>query len=138
MKTQRNLVELDRAQALGLLERAPFGRVAFISEGFPTIRPYNHVVVDGEIIVHTRQSTAFAQAVIESAGLEVAFQADEIEPHHRLGWSVVVSGIASEMTDRRRAEPLARQVRTWIDHPMNTVIVIKPQVVSGFRLTVAN
>lgn len=136
MQTQRKLIELDRAQALGLLARAPFGRVVFTIGGLPTVRPINHVVVDGEVVVHTRGVSAFAKAVRKSPGLVVAYQADEIEPHSRLGWSVVVSGTASTVDDPERAERLARQVGTWVDHPVDTVIAVRPQVVNGFRLTI--
>ncbi len=135
VQTQRKLIELDRAQALGLLARASFGRVVFTIGGLPTVRPLNHVVVDEEVIVHTRGETAFAKSVLKAGGLVVAYQADEIDPHGRLGWSVVVSGTAYVVDDPSRAKRLARQVRTWIDHPVDTVIAIKPQVVSGFRLT---
>ncbi len=138
MQTQRRLIELDRAEALGLLAHAPFGRVVFTVGGLPTVRPINHVVVDGEVVVHTRGDSAFARAVRRSPGLVVAYQADEIEPHGRLGWSVVVSGTADAVDDPERASRLARQVGTWVDHPVDTVIAIRPQVVNGFRLTIAN
>jgi len=138
VQTQRRLIELDRTQALGLLERAPFGRVVFTIGGLPTVRPINHVVVDGEVVVHTRESSAFGRAVRKSPGLVVAYQADEIEPHSRLGWSVVVFGTASTVEDPERATRLAKQVGTWVDHPVDTVIAVRPQVVNGFRLTIAN
>ena len=124
--------------ALDLLGRAQFGRVVFTLGGLPTVRPINHVMVDGEVIVHTRSETAFAQAVQRTGGLIVAYQADQIDLSGRLGWSVVVSGLAYTVDDPSRAEHLARQVNSWIDQPMDTVIAIKPQVVSGFRLTVSD
>lgn len=129
-------IELDPKLALGLLGHAEYGRVAFVSNGLPTIRPLNHVVDDGRIIIHTRQSSAFAQAVANEPGLHVAYQADEIEPHSRLGWSVLVTGTATDASDDLRAEQLGRRVQSWIDRPLDMIIAIDPQEVSGLRLTI--
>lgn len=137
MENQRVPIELDPKLALGLLGHVEFGRVAFVVNGLPTIRPLNHVVVDGQIIVHTRHTTAFAQTVRGHAGLRVAYQADEIEKDSRLGWSVLVSGIAGDITDKRRDEKLGPQVRSWMARPLDTIIAIKPLEVTGLRLTIA-
>jgi nitroimidazol reductase NimA-like FMN-containing flavoprotein (pyridoxamine 5'-phosphate oxidase superfamily) len=136
VENQRVPIELDPKLALGLLGQIEFGRVAFVSDGRPTIRPLNHVVVDGQVIVHTRHTTAFARAVRGHAGLRVAYHADEIERHSRLGWSVLVSGTATDITDDRRAERLGPQVRSWMSHPLDTVIAIEPLEITGLRLTV--
>lgn len=128
--------ELSPKLALGLLGHEEFGRVAFVSDGLPTIRPINHVVYEGTILVHTRHTTAFAQAVFEHPGLAVAYQADEIDRHSRLGWSVLVVGTASDVTDSRRGERLGPRVQSWLDHPLDTVIAITPQEVTGLRLTI--
>ncbi len=137
MENKRVPIQLGPKIALGLLERAEFGRVAFLSETGPTIRPLNHVVVDDRILVHTRHTTAFAKAVIGHPGLAVAYQADEIEPHSRLGWSTLVTGTATEVTDEHRAERLGPQVRSWVDNPLDTVIAIDPEEITGLRLTIA-
>lgn len=136
MEIQRVPVELDAKLAFGLLGHAEFGRVAFVSDGIPTIRPLNHVVVDGRIIIYTRHTSAFAQALRDQAGLQVAYQADEIEPHSRLGWSVLVTGTATDVSDDRRSPQLALQVQSWMKHPLDMVIAIEPQEVSGLRLTI--
>lgn len=138
MQQQRHLFELGREDALGLLARAPFGRVVFTHRALPTVRPVNHIVADGEVVIRTRLTTTFGQAVTSAGGLIVAYQADEIEPHSRLGWSVVVTGTAYVITDPDRVASLTPQVKSWLDHEMDGLIAIKPQVVNGFRLTVAH
>lgn len=136
MDNQRVPVELDPKLAFGLLGHAEFGRVAFVSDGVPTIRPLNHVVVDGRIIIYTRHTSAFAQAVRGHEGLQVAYQADEIERHSRLGWSVLVIGTATDVSHDRRSPQLALQVQSWMQHPLDMVIAINPEEVSGLRLTI--
>lgn len=136
MEEKRVPIDLDPKLALGLLGHAEFGRVAFLADGGPTIRPLNHVVVDGRIIIHTPHTSAFAKAVRDHARLQVSYQADEIEPHSRLGWSVLVAGTATDVSDDRRSEQLGRQVQSWIDGPLDMVIAIDPQEVTGLRLTI--
>lgn len=138
MENKRVLVELDPKVALGMLGHAEFGRVAFVANGIPIIRTLNHVVDDGRIIIFTRHSSAFAQAVLNQPDLQVAYQADEIERHSRLGWSVLVTGTATDASNDRRSEQLGRKVQSWIDRPLDTVIAIKPQEVTGLRLTIAS
>lgn len=138
MENKRVPVELDPKVALSLLGHAEFGHVAFIANGIPTIRPLNHVVDEGRIIIFTRHSSAFAQAVLNEPGLQVAYQADEIERHSRLGWSVLVTGTAKDASGDRRSEQLGRKVQSWIDRPLDMVIAIKPQEVTGLRLTIAS
>ncbi|WP_199044390.1 pyridoxamine 5'-phosphate oxidase family protein [Glycomyces salinus] len=136
MENKRAPVELDPKLALGLLGHAEFGRVAFVFNGVPTIRPLNHVVVDGRVIVYTRHSSAFAREVLHQSSLQVAYQADEIEPHSRLGWSVLITGTATVVSRERHSEQLGMQVRSWLDRPLDTVIAIRPREISGLRLTI--
>ncbi|MDA1359091.1 pyridoxamine 5'-phosphate oxidase family protein [Glycomyces luteolus] len=136
MENQRVPVPLDPELAFGLLGQAEFGRVAFVSDGVPTIRPLNHVVVDGRIIVYTRHTSALAKSLRGHVGLKVAYQADEIEPSSRLGWSVLVTGTAVDASDEPHSEQLALQVETWMKYPLDMVIAITPQEVTGLRLTI--
>ena len=135
MENQRVPVELDPKHALELLGGAEFGRVAFLADGVPTIRPLNHVVLDGRIIIYTRHTSALAQAVRDRVNPQVTYQADEIEPRTRLGWSVLVTGTAADISRELHAEQLGLQVQSWMKHPLDMVIAIEPQEVTGLRLT---
>jgi nitroimidazol reductase NimA-like FMN-containing flavoprotein (pyridoxamine 5'-phosphate oxidase superfamily) len=135
---ERVPVELDAKVAMGLLTRAEFGRVAFVADGLPVIRPLNHVVFEGRIIVFTGRSSVFAGAVRARPGLAVAYECDEIEAHGRIGWSVLVSGAARDVTGEPGAERLGMRVQSWIDRPLDTVIAITPREVTGLRLTVGH
>jgi hypothetical protein len=135
---ERVPVELDPKHALELLGGAEFGRVAFLADGVPTIRPLNHVVLDGRIIVYTRHTSALAQAVRRQADLPVTYQADEIEHRSRLGWSVLVTGTAADISRDFHARQLGLQVQSWMKLPLDMVIAIEPQEVTGLRLTAGN
>ncbi|MGC0336729.1 pyridoxamine 5'-phosphate oxidase family protein [Streptomyces sp. SLBN-8D4] len=47
------MVALIREEALGLLGTVQLGRVAFTDQALPAIRPVNHLVAEGDIIVRT-------------------------------------------------------------------------------------
>jgi nitroimidazol reductase NimA-like FMN-containing flavoprotein (pyridoxamine 5'-phosphate oxidase superfamily) len=135
---EREPVELEPNVAMAYLIHAEFGRVAFVVDDLPVIRPLNHAVVDGDIFVYTHHASAFAKAVRARPGLPVAYQSDEIKPHSHIGWSVLVAGTATDASDHPRAVQLGRQVQSWIGRPHDTVIAIHPREVTGLRLTIAH
>jgi len=131
----RAIVELDRATALELLATVPIGRVVFSRNALPAIRPVNHIVEeDGLVIVRTRLASRLTSAVRGNSGVVVAYEADEIDPHLRTGWSVVVTGLAHTVTDPTRIARYERLLHPWVDGIMDTVIEIEPAMVSGIRL----
>jgi hypothetical protein len=136
VENERVPVEIDPSLVLGLLGQAGFGRVAFVAGGVPTIRPLNHVVLDGRIILYTRHTSALAQAIREQADLQVAYQADEIDQDTRLGWSVLATGTALDISNEIHADQLGLQVQSWMKYPLDMVIAIEPQEVTGLRLTI--
>ena len=138
----RALRELDRDEALDLLGSVSYGRVVFTLAALPAIRPVNHVVDDGEVVIRTRRlaglSTALAEhadpALDQNPDLVVAYEADELDPASRTGWSVVVTGIARTVTDPARLARISARLRPWVDSEMDTAIAITPEIVTGMRL----
>lgn len=85
---------------------------------------------DGEIIIHTQLSAKAARTVDQV----VAFQADDLDPARRLGWSVVVTGTAQLISDPERVARYQQQLRPGVDIVMDMIIGIRPWFVNGFRL----
>ncbi|MEU5410337.1 pyridoxamine 5'-phosphate oxidase family protein [Nocardia asteroides] len=130
----RDVVELERAEALRLVAGAPFGRVVFTRDALPAIRPVNHLV-DGEaIIVRTRVTSRLTSAVHGNAPVVVAYAVDDIDPVRRTGWSVMVTGFARTVTDPERVARYERLLRPWVGRVMDTVLAIEPEIVAGIRL----
>ncbi|MEV6325268.1 pyridoxamine 5'-phosphate oxidase family protein [Nocardia sp. NPDC051787] len=131
----RDVVELDRAEAMWLLESAPLGRVVFTRDALPAIRPVNHLVEDGGvIIVRTQLISRLSSAVRGNSPVVVAYEADDIDPVRRVGWSVVVTGLAHTITDADRIARYEQLLHPWVDKVMDTVIAIEPTIVTGIRL----
>ncbi|MCP2278060.1 Pyridoxamine 5'-phosphate oxidase [Nocardia amikacinitolerans] len=133
-RTDCDVVELAREEALTLLARAPFGRVVYTRDALPAIRPVNHLLDDGLLIVRTRLASQFSATVRSRSEVVVAYEADDIDIDRRTGWSVVVTGIARPVTDPARTARYQRILRPWIGAPMDGVIEIEPTLVSGIRL----
>jgi hypothetical protein len=141
IEAPRSVEQLTRDEAMDLLASVPFGRVVFTLAALPAIRPVNHVLDDGEVVIRTRRlagiSTALAdhaEALDQEPDLVVAFEADLLDPVERTGWSVVVTGIARPITDPQRLARIGGRLQPWVDSMMDTAIAISPEIVHGVRL----
>lgn len=130
----RRLTELDRAQAMALLATVEYGRVVFTHNALPAIRPINHIIDGGDIIIRTRLSAKVAARVHPTRGAVVAYQADQIDLTDRSGWSVVATGYAQPVTDPDEIARFERMLVPWLDLPMDVIIRIHPEITTGYRL----
>ncbi|MFE2960059.1 pyridoxamine 5'-phosphate oxidase family protein [Nocardia tengchongensis] len=131
----RATVAMGREEALRLLASVPFGRVIFTRDALPAVRPVNHLVEDGEIvIVRTRLTSRLTSTVRADSNVVVAYEADDIDPVEQLGWSVVVTGIARPVTDPERVARYEALLRPWVDGMMDSIVAIEPTLVTGVRL----
>ena len=72
---------LDRDEAMRLLATVDYGRVVFTLNALPAVRPVNHLVDDGQIIIRTRLSSAISIVVgTADPGVVVAYEADKFDP----------------------------------------------------------
>ena len=86
------LSELSTEQCLSLLATQPVGRLALSNPGgAPLVVPVNFVV-DGDAIVF-RTDPGLKLRLLDRG--PVSFQVDFVDPYHRRGWSVLVTGVAS-------------------------------------------
>ena len=138
----RRVEQLTRTEAMSLLASVPYGRVVFTLAALPAIRPVNHVLDDGEVVIRTRRLAGISTVLAEHAdGLDqqpdlvVAYEADLLDPVERTGWSVVVTGIARTISDPHRLARIGGRLLPWVDSAMDTAIAITPEIVTGVRLT---
>ena len=122
--------QLTRAEALRLLGEVPFGRVIFIHRTMPAVRPVNHVIDHGAVIIRTH----LGAAVLNAVGTVVTYQADVIDPTSHLGWSVILHGYAHAVTDPDSVDRYEQLLHPWVRGEMDHVIRINPEIVTGFEL----
>ncbi|QYX75261.1 pyridoxamine 5'-phosphate oxidase family protein [Streptomyces akebiae] len=133
----RRSVDLDSDEALRLLGSVSFGRIVFTRHALPTVRPVNHVLDDGDIVIRTHEGTALTARAQEAddLGVVVAYEADSIDPETHLGWSVVVTGYARPVTDPEELARYQAMLRPWVSGSMDHAVRIRPDLVTGIRLT---
>jgi nitroimidazol reductase NimA-like FMN-containing flavoprotein (pyridoxamine 5'-phosphate oxidase superfamily) len=136
----RRRIDLDRAEALRLLGSVSLGRVVFTRQALPTVRPVNHVLDAGDIVIRTQEGAALTSHARpgDGTGVVVAYEADAIDPDTHLGWSVVVTGYARLVTDPAELVRIRRLLTTWAPQEgMDQAVRIRPDLVTGVLLTAA-
>jgi nitroimidazol reductase NimA-like FMN-containing flavoprotein (pyridoxamine 5'-phosphate oxidase superfamily) len=99
------LRELSRGDCLGLLGSAAVGRVGISIDAMPAVLPVNFALHEQTIVFRSGPGTKLSAA---TCGAVVAFEADGYDAEGHTGWSVMVRGVAHEITDAA----LLEQVRT--------------------------
>ncbi|WP_306955877.1 pyridoxamine 5'-phosphate oxidase family protein [Streptomyces sp. B4I13] len=133
----RQSVELDGVEALRLLGSVSLGRIVYTRHALPTIRPVNHVLDGGDIVIRTHEGAALTSHTTQSGhlGVVVAYEADSIDPDTHLGWSVVATGYAHLVTDPGELARYQAMLRPWVNRTMDYAVRIRPDLVTGIRLT---
>jgi nitroimidazol reductase NimA-like FMN-containing flavoprotein (pyridoxamine 5'-phosphate oxidase superfamily) len=127
------MAEIDRGQALRLLGSVPMGRIVFTRHAMPAIRPVNHVLDDGHILIRSHASATVVSAADNARGVVVAYQADHIDPVSQAGWSVVVTGTAHLVPDPGEVARYQQLLTSWLGGDMDQVIRIRPAMITGVR-----
>jgi hypothetical protein len=133
-ETGRLMKPMTRDEALRRLGSVPLGRIVFTRHAMPVIRPANHLIDEGQVIIGSHESPAIAIAAGQGPGTVVVYEADDLDPATRTGWSVMVTGLARLVTDPGQAARYRQALRPWLAGPISQVISIDPQIVSGFEL----
>lgn len=133
MGHDRNGLEILTApECRNLLRGVAVGRVGVSSEALPVVLPVNFVVDGDRIVIRTNPGTKLDAAVRNAV---VAFEADQYDALDHSGWSVMVVGRATEVTDppelaRVRTLPL----RAWGVVPAGRYVAITMDMVTGRRI----
>jgi nitroimidazol reductase NimA-like FMN-containing flavoprotein (pyridoxamine 5'-phosphate oxidase superfamily) len=123
---------LDEAECLELLARSSIGRVAVTIGAVPAVFPVNYRLVDRSILFRTGAGTKLDAAVRRAV---VAFEVDEVDPLYHEGWSVLVVGMADELTDPDLLERARRMpLEPWAPGDRPFLVRIGLDYVSGRRI----
>ncbi|MFE1441714.1 pyridoxamine 5'-phosphate oxidase family protein [Streptomyces sp. NPDC058739] len=124
---------LDRQECLGLLAKVPVGRVVYTRHALPAVLPINFALdTDDSVLLHTSPDSDLVRAV---DGFVVAFEADEFDAATRSGWSVIVTGRGTVVTDPAEHERLMRAGPTsWMPLRDAVFVRIEAEMVTGREL----
>jgi nitroimidazol reductase NimA-like FMN-containing flavoprotein (pyridoxamine 5'-phosphate oxidase superfamily) len=109
---QGQLEELDDRECATLLQSHDLGRIAVVDRELrPLIFPVNYFFDEGVVVVRTAPGTKLDLA----PGAHVGFEIDGWDADKGVGWSVLVKGIAHDVTPRRAQ---TGWMRFWPVQPM--------------------
>lgn len=119
---------LARGECLELLATASIGRVIFTDGGLPVVLPVTFILDEDAVVFRTRADSRLAT---KTSGAVLAFEADDVEPALRVGWSVSVCGQA---TTGPVSDVLNRRLHAWAPGTRDVAVRIPLTVVTGRRI----
>jgi nitroimidazol reductase NimA-like FMN-containing flavoprotein (pyridoxamine 5'-phosphate oxidase superfamily) len=134
MNPTRRTEELDVDTCLDLLAGQQVGRLGFVDDtGDPVVLPVNYLLDRGVVVIRTAEGSKLAAAVRKA---RVAFEIDEFDSELRIGWSVLVKGVADELwasaeLDLARSLPL----EPWAGGSREHYVLIMSTSITGRRIT---
>jgi nitroimidazol reductase NimA-like FMN-containing flavoprotein (pyridoxamine 5'-phosphate oxidase superfamily) len=122
---------LDEALMYERLRRARFARIAYVDGDQPVVVPVNIATGEDQRVV---LRTAADSALAGLDGRRVAIELDGHDTGLRTGWSILVLGMARDITeahdvDARRWRRIA--VDTWAPGVRDRLLVVVPSSITG-------
>jgi uncharacterized protein len=128
----RNGLEiLDRASCVQLLGSAHVGRIALSMGAIPVVLPVNFTMLDDDVLIRTALGSKLEAAATNAV---VAFEVDKFDAIYHCGWSVLVQGFATEITDPAELDRARQAPLTPWSGVNGHYLRVETQIVSGRRL----
>lgn len=132
VEIDRNGLEvLDTDECVGLLASRSVGRLGVSVRALPTILPVSYAVVDGRVLVRTGAGSRLDAAARDAV---VAFEVDDIDEGQGTGWSVVVTGMATEQDEPVLDDQVCARLDRWVPGRDGRLVAIPLDRVSGRRV----
>ena len=132
--SEPSLQVLTAEECYLLLATQQVGRLGVNADHYPLIFPVNYGLDRGIIVIRTNPGTKLAAA----AHANVTFEVDQIDYFTRTGWSVLVRGLAEEVTAEHRAELIkatkASGVQPWAPGDHGHWLRLIPHAITGRRI----
>jgi uncharacterized protein len=129
-RSERDFVALGRQQCFDLLESHHLGRVAWQAADLPQILPVTYVMHQGSAYFRTAPDTVLAELAQSTS---VAFEVDLLDQQNRTGWSIVMHGRSSAVSEPDALADLwgSDSLVPWASGNRTLFICIRPERVSG-------
>jgi nitroimidazol reductase NimA-like FMN-containing flavoprotein (pyridoxamine 5'-phosphate oxidase superfamily) len=128
------LDEIRAAECWQLLGTQTVGRVAVIVGHYPLVFPVNYALDDKAIVFRTGAGTKL-HSIHRS---NVTFEVDSIDVVHHAGWSVLVKGVAQELSVVHHRSTVSRAelegATPWAQGDRNHFIRIVADEITGRRV----
>jgi uncharacterized protein len=125
--------ELSKSECFELLAGERLGRLAFVDELGPIVLPVNFVVDRHMVVIRTDEGTKLSAA---THGDHVAFEVDHIDPAMGTGWSVLIRGEVTEVTDELELARLGDlPLFSLAPGPKSHYVRVLPAMITGRRIS---
>ncbi|HZB33286.1 MAG TPA: pyridoxamine 5'-phosphate oxidase family protein [Streptosporangiaceae bacterium] len=131
---RRRLDRLSESECRALIAPGGVGRVVFSSGRGPEALPVNYSFVKDVLVFRTAPDSPLAGVI----GTDVGFEVDRLDEAFGEGWSVLVSGPASKITEPALVWQLADAVQPWAGGNRDIFIRIEPHRITGRRVRSAD
>ena len=129
----RAFVVLDEVEALALAATMPVGRIVHARGERMFAAPVNVLLEQRDVLFRTAPGTELLTAA--QANASAAFEVDDVVDWSRSGWSVLIRGRLSEVTDAATVgRVLSSGLRPWAAGNREHVLRLVGQEVTGRRL----
>ncbi len=126
------LETLSRDECIRLLRTTSLGRVGVKIGAMPAVLPVNYALLGDDVVFRSAPGTKLSAAVL---GTIIAFEADAADPHDESGWSVLMVGHASEITDDSTLEEArGLPLRPWAGGNRDHFVRLAAEHVTGRRI----
>jgi uncharacterized protein len=123
------LRELTKAECFEFLANEHLGRLAVVDDRGPVVFPVNHVLDRYTIVFRTEDGTKLHAAL---RGSRACFELDGTDATAGTGWSVIVRGEVTEVTDRAELARLRElPLKALAPGARDCYIRMLPAVVTG-------
>lgn len=126
------LVRMDENECWRRLSSGGVGRVAFSVPEGPVVIPVNFAMVEESVVFRTEPGSV----IVAQEGANVGFEVDRIDDALRSGWSVLVVGRATRVTDPGELRRLAAaRIEPWAGPERDVYMRITPHRITGRRIS---
>jgi nitroimidazol reductase NimA-like FMN-containing flavoprotein (pyridoxamine 5'-phosphate oxidase superfamily) len=133
VQVDRNGLEiLARDECLRLIESSTLGRIGCTSGALPIVLPVNFRLIGEQVVFRTGIGTKLDAATSNAV---VAFEVDEFDVMSHVGWSVLVTGYAREITNQFELSAIVvDSIPRWVPRGDGRVVAVSTDLVSGRRI----
>ncbi len=124
----RGLEILCADECLSLLQPGGIGRLCWIVDHRPVVRPVNFALKDRQIIVKTGEGGIYAAAC---STLPISFEVDSFRNLDHSAWSVIIDGTLGLIDDE---VALHVPLRSWAPGSTDRFVEITIEAISGRRI----
>lgn len=132
--TDPTITHLSDEDCWMLLATQEVGRLGVFADHYPVVVPVNYALDGRVLVIRLGEGRTRAAAVAANVTIEV----DQIDGATRSGWSVLVRGLAEEVTAAHRDDLVRRThaagVTPWAPGERGHVLRVIPHSVTGRRI----